>query len=77
MTVDKESRLAARALIYAPLTVHVISTLVVGFGFVLPGSPIEGLNIYTLGFLSAVLGFVPIYIAGISLAHRTGKGRRC
>ncbi|MBL9097792.1 MAG: hypothetical protein JNK07_12760 [Alphaproteobacteria bacterium] len=77
MRAGKDSRPAARMLTYAPLAVHVISTLVVGFGFVLPGSPIEGLNVYTLGFLSAVLGFVPIYIAGISLAHRQERERKC
>ena len=44
-------------------------TLVVGFGFVIPASPIAGINAYTIGFLFAMLGFVPEYVAGIALAR--------
>lgn len=61
------------ALAYLPLAGHVIPTLVIGFGFVIPGSPIEGVNKYTIGFLSAVLGFVPAYLAGIAIAQRIGR----
>jgi hypothetical protein len=59
-----------KAWVYAPLIGHVVPTLVIGFGFVIPGSPIEGVNTYTIGFLSAVLGFIPAYVAGIILARR-------
>lgn len=61
---------ARAASLYAPLAAHVAPTLVVGFGFVIPGSPIEGVNAYTIGFLGAVLGFVPAYAAGIAIARR-------
>ena len=64
------SALRDRALVYAPLALHVIPTLAIGFGFVLPCSPIAGLNQYTLGFAAAVLGFIPCYIAGVRLARR-------
>lgn len=57
--------------VYAPLIGHVVPTLVVAFGFVIPGSPIDGLNVYTIGFVSAVVGFVPAYIAGIAIAMRS------
>ena len=60
-----------KAWLYAPLIGHVVPTLVIGFGFVIPGSPIEGVNTYTIGFLSAVLGFIPAYVAGIVIARRT------
>lgn len=59
-----------KAWVYAPLVGHVVPTLVIGFGFVIPGSPIEGVNTYTIGFLSAVLGFIPAYVAGITIARR-------
>lgn len=60
-------------LLYAPLAGHLLATLVIGFGFVIPGSPIEGINIYTLGFLGAVLGFIPAYVSGIAIAKRLRK----
>ena len=58
-----------RALLYAPLALHVLPTLVIGFVFVLPTSPIAGVNQYTIGFAAAVLGFIPPYIAGVRLAR--------
>lgn len=58
-----------RALLYAPLALHVLPTLVIGYGFVLPHSPIAGANQYTIGFAFAVLGFIPSYIAGVRLAR--------
>jgi hypothetical protein len=61
------------ALAYVPLAGHVIPTLVIGFGFVIPGSPIEGVNTYTIGFLSAILGFIPAYVAGVAIAKRIGR----
>lgn len=59
-----------KALLYVPLIGHVVPTLIIGFGYVIPGSPIEGVNTYTIGFLAAVLGFVPAYVAGIAIARR-------
>lgn len=60
----------ARLLLYAPLALHIVPTLVIGFGFVIPNSPIAGANTYTFGFAAAVLGFIPSYIAGVRLALR-------
>ena len=59
--------------LYVPLVGHVVPTLVIGFGFVIPGSPIEGINTYTIGFLSAVLGFIPAYVAGVAIATHWTK----
>ena len=39
----------------------------------IPGSPIQGVNIYSLGFLGAVLGFIPAYVAGMTIARRVRK----
>jgi len=69
------TRRSYAALAYVPLAGHVIPTLVIGFGFVIPGSPIDGVNAYTIGFLSAVLGFIPAYIAGIAIAGRINRSR--
>jgi hypothetical protein len=43
---------------------------------VIPGSPIEGVNQYTIGFASAVLGFIPAYVAGLRIARSGGRGPR-
>jgi len=56
-------------LLYAPLALHVLPTLVIGFVFVLPSSPIAGVNQYTIAFALAVLGFIPAYVAGLRLAR--------
>ena len=60
----------SRRTLFAPLLAHVVPTLVIGFGIVIPNSPIAGWNVYSLGFLTAVLGFVPAYLAGVALARR-------
>jgi hypothetical protein len=58
-----------RVRLYAPLALHLVPTLVIGYGFVLPNSPIAGVNEYTIGFALAVLGFIPAYVAGVRLAR--------
>jgi hypothetical protein len=50
--------------------------LFIGFVLVIPGSPIEGFNQYTIGFASAVLGFIPAYAAGLRLAQNRGGAPR-
>jgi hypothetical protein len=59
-----------RALIYAPLLAHVIPTLAIGFGIVIPGSCIAGVNQLTIGFAATVLGLIPAYVVGVRLAQR-------
>lgn len=61
---------AMRWAAWLPLAAHVLPTLFIGFGIVIPGSCIEGLNQYTIGFLLAVAGFVPAYAAGLALGRR-------
>jgi hypothetical protein len=48
-----------------PLIMFVVPTVVIGYGFVIPNSPIAGLNPLTLGFGSTVLGACLAYMAGI------------
>jgi hypothetical protein len=62
----------ARLLVYAPLLAHIAPTLLVGYGLVIPNSPIAGFNEYTIGFAVTVGGFVPTYLAGIRIARRQG-----
>ena len=44
----------------------------IGFGLVIPNSPIAGFNQYTIGFVATVAGFVPAYLAGVRIARRQG-----
>jgi hypothetical protein len=56
--------------VYLPLLAHILPTLVIGFGIVIPRSPIAGVNAYTIGFAIAVLGFIPAYLAGVQIGRR-------
>lgn len=59
-----------RSRIFLPLLGHVLPTLIIGFGFVIPGSCIAGVNALSIGFLATVIGFIPAYIVGVRLARR-------
>ena len=50
-----------------PLIAFVVPTLVIGYGFVIPDSPIAGFNELTVGFGTTVLGACFTYLAGIHL----------
>ena len=49
---------------------HIVPTVVIGFGFVIPGSCIDGINEYTLGFVSSIVGYIPTFYFGVYLARR-------
>ena len=53
-----------------PLLAFVVPTLVIGYGFVIPNSPIAGFNELTVGFGTTVLGACLTYFAGIQLVMR-------
>jgi hypothetical protein len=55
---------------YAPLWLHVLPTLAIGFGVVIPRSCIAGWNELTLGFAAANVGFVVSFVAGVRIARR-------
>jgi hypothetical protein len=50
-----------------PLFLFVVPTVVIGYGFVIPNSPIAGLNGLTVGFGTTVLGASLTYLAGIHM----------
>lgn len=57
---------------YLPLAGHVIPTLVIGYGLVIPRSCIAGWNELTVGFGASVLGTCVAYVLGQRLAPKEG-----
>jgi len=53
---------------FYPLLAFLIPTALIGYGVVIPRSPIAGLNQYTIGFGSALLGAAIAYWQGIRIA---------
>lgn len=53
-----------------PLLAFVVPTLVIGYGFIIPNSPIAGFNELTIGFGTTVLGACLTYFAGIHLVMK-------
>lgn len=54
--------------VWLPLAMFAVPTVVIGYGFVIPGSCIAGLNGLTLGFGTTVLGACMSYAAGVRAA---------
>jgi hypothetical protein len=50
---------------FAPLVAFIVPSLVIGFGVVIPGSCIEGVNQLTVGFASSLAGAAGAYWFGI------------
>lgn len=57
-----------------PLMGFLIPTIIVGYGFVIPRSPIAGINQFTVGFGSALLGATIAYWQGVRCALRRDAG---
>lgn len=57
----------------AILLSNLIPTAVIGFGFVIPGSCIDGWNPLTQGFVASILGLIPTYVFGVLAAWRFGR----
>jgi ABC-type Fe3+ transport system permease subunit len=55
---------------FTPLVGFVVPTVVIGYGFVIPGSCIAGVNELTLGFASAIAGACVTYWLGLRLLVR-------
>ena len=53
-----------------PLIVFVVPTVVIGYGFMIPNSPIAGLNRLTVGFGTTLLGACLTYLAGIQMVMK-------
>ena len=55
---------------FYPLIGHVVITLGIGFGYVIPGSCIAGLTALTFGFVLSVVAACAAYWLGIRIAVR-------
>ena len=55
------------------LASHIVPTLIIGFGYVIPGTCVDGMNPLMLGFISCVVGFVPTFVCGVIAAWRFGR----
>jgi len=55
---------------FYPLLGFVVPTVVIGFGFVIPGSCIAGWNDLTIGFASSIVGACVTYVVGVRMAIR-------
>lgn len=53
-----------------PLIAFVVPTLVIGYGVVIPNSPIAGFNELSVGFGTTVVGACFAYFAGIHLVMK-------
>lgn len=59
--------------VYVPLVAHVVLTLVIGYGIVIPRSCIAGLNELTIGFAASVVGTCIAYVVGLRTAARAPR----
>ena len=59
---------------YLPLLAHVVPTLLIGYGFVIPRSCIAGLNGPTFGFGLTVAGTCVAYVLGQRAAAACSRG---
>lgn len=63
---------------YLPLVAHVVPTLVIGYGLIIPRSCISGWNELTVGFGVSVLSTCVAYVVGqrVGSTCRVGAGCR-
>jgi flagellar biosynthesis protein FliQ len=73
MPTFKTARTRQLLILLAILMSHVLPTVIIGFGFVIPGSCIAGINDHTLGFIASIVGFVVTYTFGVVAAWRFGR----
>jgi ABC-type Fe3+ transport system permease subunit len=59
---------------FGPLIAFAVPSLVIGYGVVIPGSCIAGVNQLTLGFASTIVGACITYLIGVRSALRGGEG---
>jgi hypothetical protein len=56
--------------LWLPLVMFAVPTVVIAYGFVIPGTCIAGLNGLTFGFATTVLGACTSYVVGVRAALR-------
>jgi hypothetical protein len=64
----RDTGVRARHLV--PLMGFIVPTAIIGFGFVIPGSCIAGLNELSVGFATTLAGACVTYVLGLRLALR-------
>lgn len=57
-----------------PLFAFALPTLLMGYGVVIPNSPIAGINFLTIGFGTTILGACFAYLAGIQIVIKDPPG---
>jgi hypothetical protein len=57
-----------RLRVTVPLLGHIVPTVVIGYGVVIPGSPIAGFNEYTVGFAASIASSAVSYLVGVRMA---------
>lgn len=62
---------------YLPLIGHVVPTLVVGYGWVIPRNGVGGWNEVTIGFAMSVVGTCIAYVLGQRQALRSTTREEC
>jgi ABC-type Fe3+ transport system permease subunit len=63
-----------RLIHFGPLVAFVIPTVVIGYGVVIPASPIAGVNALTIGFGTTILGACLTYVAGVRMVMKNPPG---
>ncbi|MFW5925773.1 MAG: hypothetical protein ACOCV4_06370 [Myxococcota bacterium] len=58
-----------------PLVLFVVPTVVIGYGFVIPGTCVAGDPALSGGFASAVVGAAVTYLIGVRQAFAEGRAR--
>jgi len=53
---------------FIPLIMFLVPTIIIAYGFVIPGSSIAGVNEHTIGFAITLLSAAATYVAGLKLA---------
>jgi hypothetical protein len=59
-----------RAAHLVPLAGFLVPTVIIGYGFVIPGSCIAGVNQHTIGFATSLLAAAVTYVVGVRQALR-------
>jgi hypothetical protein len=64
-----------KARYWTPLLGFVVSTIVIGYGFVFPRNGLASVNELTVGFATTILSASVTYVLGIRLVLRDRNGR--
>jgi len=70
MPDDRPRRVRLRPLHFLPLVGFLVPSIVIGYGFVLPGSCGAGVNELSIGFGASLVGAAVTYVAGVVAVAR-------